>query len=65
VFKTAFKAYKDVWTLANKGKGVRKGDLAQWVSLALKKTLTSRNICEGFKITKIWPLNPKTMLGNM
>ncbi len=27
-FKIAFKAYKDVWTLANKVKRVRKEDLA-------------------------------------
>jgi hypothetical protein len=30
---------KDVWTLANKGWHDKK-DLAQWVSLAFKKTLT-------------------------
>jgi hypothetical protein len=28
----------DVWTLTNKGKGVRKEDLAQWVFLAFGKT---------------------------
>jgi hypothetical protein len=47
-FKTIFKAYKGVWTLANKGRGINKEDLAQWVSLTLKKALTSTNICKGF-----------------
>jgi hypothetical protein len=28
-FKMAFKAYKNVWTLFNKGKGVRKENLAR------------------------------------
>jgi hypothetical protein len=36
-FKIAFKSYKDVWTLANKRKGVGKKDLASWMSLAFKK----------------------------
>ncbi len=48
----------DLWTLASKGNNVRKKDLVQWVSLALKKTLNSNNICKGFKATRIWPLNP-------
>jgi hypothetical protein len=39
----------DVWTLTNKVKGVRKKDLAQWVSLIFGKTLTPPNICKGFK----------------
>jgi hypothetical protein len=26
-----FKVYMDVWSLANKGKGVGKEDLTQWV----------------------------------
>jgi hypothetical protein len=49
----------------NKRKGGGKGELAQWVSLALKKTLTPQNICKGFKTTRIWPLNPRTMLSKM
>jgi hypothetical protein len=52
-------------TLANKGKGVGEEDLAQWVPLALKKTLIPQNICKGFKTTRIWPLNPKTMSSKM
>jgi hypothetical protein len=44
-FKIAFKAYRDVWTLADKRRGASKDNLAQWVSLALKKALTTTNIC--------------------
>jgi hypothetical protein len=39
----------DVWTLANKGKGVKKEDLAQWVFIIFGKTLNPPNICKGFK----------------
>jgi len=47
-FKTTFKAYKDVWTLANKRRGANKEDLAQWVFITFLKTLTTINICKGF-----------------
>jgi hypothetical protein len=47
-FKITFRAHKDVWTLANKGRGASEEDLAQWVSLGLKKALTTANICKGF-----------------
>ena len=40
LFKTAFRKYQDFWTHRNKGKGAAKEDLAQWVSLALKKAMT-------------------------
>jgi hypothetical protein len=43
-----------VWTLINKGKRVGKEDLAQWVSLAFKKTLILTNIYKGFKAIAIW-----------
>jgi hypothetical protein len=36
-FKIAFESYRDVWTLANKKKGVGKKDLASWMSLAFLK----------------------------
>jgi hypothetical protein len=35
--------------------------LAQWVSLALKKTLTPNNIQKGFETIGLWPLNPNVM----
>ena len=43
-FKTTCKKYQDFWTIRNKGKGTTKEDLAQWMSLALKKTMTPANI---------------------
>lgn len=55
----------DLWTLTSKGNGVRKKDLMQWVSLALKKTLNLNNISKGFKVIKIWPLNPNVMVNKM
>lgn len=35
------------------------------VSLVLKKTFNSQNICRGFKIGGIWPLHPTTMVRKM
>ena len=60
-FKTAFRKYRDFWTIRNKGKGAAKEDLAQWVSLALKKAMTPTNIKKGFSATGIWPLNRTAM----
>ncbi len=45
-FKFAFKAYKNVQTLANKGKGADKEDLTQWMFLVIKKALNPHNICK-------------------
>jgi hypothetical protein len=47
-FKVVLRAYKDVWTLADKGRGGSNEDLAQWVFLAFKKALTTINICKRF-----------------
>ena len=33
-------------------------DLAQWISLPLKKALTKEKIMARFKESSIWPLNP-------
>jgi hypothetical protein len=52
-FKKKNLTYKDVWTLANKGRGGSKEDLAQWVFLAFKKALTTTEICKGFSATWI------------
>jgi hypothetical protein len=60
-FKTAFRQYRDVWSLANKGRPAQKEDLCQWVSLALKKALTADNIQKGFQSAGIWPMNPRAM----
>jgi hypothetical protein len=56
-FKQAFRVYRDMWTMNNRGQGAKKGTLAKWVSLGLKKALTSANIKSGFKVTGIYPLN--------
>ncbi len=64
-FKTIFKTYKDVWTLVNKRRGANKEDLAQWVFLTLKKTLTTTNICKGFSTIVIWALNLDAIASKM
>jgi hypothetical protein len=64
-FKIAFRAYRDIWTIANKGQQCKKEDLAQLVSLSLKKALTPQNIQAGFKTTKILPLNKDRMSTKM
>ena len=64
-FKTAFRVYRDVWTLHNKGRAVRKEILASWVSKALRRALTSENIMAGFRTTGIHPLNPDAMASRM
>jgi hypothetical protein len=62
-FNTAFRTYRNVWTLTNKGRAVKKIKLVQWISLALNKALTPNNIQKGFETTAIWPLNPNVMQG--
>jgi hypothetical protein len=64
-FKTAFRAYIDVWSMTHKGQKTMKEDLAQWVSLALKKAMTPSNIKVGFRCTGIWPLNNTAMTNKM
>jgi hypothetical protein len=32
-----------------------------WVNKALDTSLTQKNIKSGFRVTKIWPFNPKVM----
>ena len=60
-FKAAFWACRDRWTIQNKGKAARKEELAQWVSVGLKTTLTASKIIKGFSTTGIWPLLPSAM----
>jgi len=58
--------YRDVWILNNKGIiGVQKETLALWVSKALHKALTAKNIVVGFRTTGIHPLNNKAMGSKM
>jgi hypothetical protein len=57
-FKQAFRICRDIWTMNNRGHGAKKDILAEWVSLGLRKALTTTNIKSGFKATGIYPLDP-------
>jgi hypothetical protein len=48
-FKTAFRMYRDVWSMSHKGQPATKEILAQWVSLSLRKAMTERNIKKRFE----------------
>jgi hypothetical protein len=61
LFKQAFRLQRDVWTLRNKSKGASKEVLVSWVSAALQKALTEKNIKNGFRTTGIFPLNSQAM----
>jgi hypothetical protein len=65
LFKTTFRAYKDVWMLVNKKYGATKKKLMLCVSLVLKITLTPQNIYKGFKTTGIWLLDFNVMANKM
>ena len=60
-FKVAFRAWRDWWTMGNKGQAARKEELAEWVAEGLKKALTSMKIQKGFAATGIWLLQPTAM----
>jgi hypothetical protein len=60
-FKQAFCLLRDIWTLRNKSKGASKEVLVTWVSSALTKALTHKNITSGFQTTGIFPFNPHAM----
>ena len=64
-FKQAFRAYRNVWSMEQSNGRCRKEDLAQWISLSLKKALTPTNIKAGFRSYGIWPLNPHAMIDKM
>ena len=64
-FKQAVRTYKDIWTTKNIGNKTRKEDLAQWISLALTKGLTHKNIKFGFRAVGIQPLNMEAMVANL
>ena len=64
-FKHYFKRYRDAWSVNNKGKGASKQTLAMWVSKALERALTTRNITTGFRTTKIFPLNREAVDAHM
>ena len=53
------------WNIQHPTKACKKDTLAQWMSLALQKALTTSNITSGFKACGIWPLNFDAMNGKM
>ena len=56
-FKTAFRRCRNQWALENSKQEVKKQDLCEWTSRALRVALTPKNIIAGFQATGIWPLN--------
>jgi hypothetical protein len=60
-FKSAFRVYRDAWTLQNRERGARKEILASWTYKGLKRALTSENIQAGFRRTCIFLLDPYAM----
>ena len=64
-FKRYFKRYRDAWFVNNKGKGASKQTLAMWVSKALERVLTTRNITARFHTTGIYLFNNKAVNAHM
>jgi len=64
-FKLSFRAYRDKWTLSHKCENPLKEDLAQWVSHALRRSLTFPNIIVGFRTSSIYPFNPTVIESKM
>ena len=64
-FKQAFRGYRDAWARRNIEKKVEKKELAQWVSLALQKALTTQNIQSDFRAVGIQSLNREAIVRKM
>jgi hypothetical protein len=64
-FKQHFHEYRDFWTSRNLDQPATKTTLVQWVSLALRKTLSSSNIRKRFSATGIHPLNRLAIQAHM
>ncbi|KAH9291763.1 hypothetical protein KI387_043047 [Taxus chinensis] len=64
-FKTYFRAERSKWMAENKCADVKRSDIAELASRALKKAQTPSNIIAGFKRTGIWPLNYDALLNDM
>ena len=56
-FKQHFREYRDLWSSRNLDESATKDVLAQWVSLALRKALSTSNIKKGFSAIGIFSLN--------
>jgi len=64
-FKFSFRAYRDKWSFGHIGKAPSKEDLAQWISHALKRALSVKNVTKGFETTGIYPINASAMNSKM
>ncbi|KAH9325368.1 hypothetical protein KI387_005546 [Taxus chinensis] len=64
-FKTYFRAERSKWMAENKCADVKRNDIVELASRALKKAQTPSNIIAGFKRTGIWPLNYDALLNDM
>lgn len=62
-FKQYFREYRDLWTSRNMNQPAGKETLAQWVSLALRKALSERNLKNSFASTGILPFNQTAVDG--
>jgi hypothetical protein len=56
-----FKAYRDYWKYKYPEFTVNKQNLAQWVTLALKKAMILENILKGFSTMGICQMNDAAM----
>lgn len=64
-FKGLFRHCNDVWSLANKGRGASREDLAHWVSISLRRVLATANILVGFKVSGIWSFDDTKLEGKV
>ena len=64
-FKNNFRAYRDYWSSQNVAKVACKETLAHWVSLALRKALTEKNIKSGFRAAGIFLLDRGAILRHL
>jgi hypothetical protein len=60
-FKIAFRKERDNAMVKNNHCEPDKCTLSSWVDKSLDQSLTKKNIKSGFKVIRIWPLNPKGM----
>jgi hypothetical protein len=60
-FKFAFRKERDNAMVKNNHCEPNKCTLASWVDKNLDQSLTQKNINSGFKVIRIWPMNPKAM----
>jgi hypothetical protein len=60
-FKITFRRERNTTIVTRNYVEPDKITLAGWVNKTLNKTFIRKNIISGFKATRIWPFNPKSM----